>query len=281
MKTSNKLLIALAVSLIIIPIIVIAVNVKINYRDTKAFYRNLKENTDFKSELDGYTIKELPQFSAVNLNDGNDSYINFVVVKSDKSGIKIPSDLIEIYNIKVDENNTLQITLKNAEKKLRYSLTAYIYSNKVKAFNISKAGGFTLDIKSDSVQLNAIDVNRISFQDLTEIGFLNIKANKVGDLRFDNAKNSNVNIELNNSNFSTLKSPFQSLSINSFGNSNIEIYGDTGDKTKYKIESLSIKTAGKTELNIDDIKVLKSSGSLSDSTKVNASASIIKSMLNK
>lgn len=279
MKTSNKLLIALAVSLIIIPIIVIAVNVKMNYKNEKAFYKNLKENTDFKSELDGYTIKELPAFSSVNLNDGNDSYINFVIVKSNKSGIKIPSDLTEMYDIKVDNNNTLQITLKNPKKKLKYSLTAYIYSNNARNFNIAKAAGFALDINTDTVTVNAKDVNRLNFQELTTINYLKINTDKVGDLNFSNTKISNINIELNNSNFSSLKSIFQSLNINSTGKSNIEIYGDQGDKTKYQINNLAIKTAGTTELNIDFIKVGQSTGSLSDSTRISGSASILKSML--
>lgn len=279
MKTSNKLLIALAVSLIIIPIIVIAVNVKMNYKNEKAFYKNLKGNTDLKSELDGYTIKELPDFSSVNLNDGNDSYINFVVVKSDKSGIKIPSDLTEMYDIKVDNSNTLQIKLKNTEKKLKYSLTAYIYSNSAKNFNIAKAAGFTLDINSDTVTVNAKDVNRLNFQELTAINYLKINTDKVEDLRFSNDKIKNIDIGLNNSNFSSLKSIFQSVNINSAGKSNIEIYGDEKDKSKYKINNLAIKTAGTTELNIDFIKVAQSLGSLSDSTRISGPASILKSML--
>ena len=281
MKTSNKLLIALAVSLIIIPIIVIAVNVKMNYKNEKAFYKNLKGNTDLKSELDGYTIKELPDFSSVNLNDGNDSYINFVVVKSDKSGIKIPSDLIEMYDIKVDNSNTLQIKLKNTEKKLKYSLTAYIYSNSAKNFNIAKAAGFTLDINSDTVTVNAKDVNRLNFQELTAINYLKINTDKVEDLRFSNDKIKNIDIGLNNSNFSSLKSIFQSVNINSAGKSNIEIYGDEKDKSKYQINNLAIKTAGTTELNIDFVKVAQSTGSLSDSTRISGSASILKSMFIK
>jgi len=279
MKTSNKLLIALAVSLIIIPIIVIAVNVKINYKNEKAFYKNLKGNTDLKSELDGYTVKELPKFSSVNLNDGNDSYINFVVVKSDKPGIKIPSDLTEMYDIKVDKNNTLEIILKNADKKLKYSLTAYIYSNDANVFNIAKAAGFTLDINTDSVTVNAKNVDRLNFQELTAINYLNVNTDKVGVLIFSNEKINNINIDLNNSNFSSLKSLFKSVNINSVGKSNIEIYGDKGDKTKYQINSLTIKTTGTTELNIDDVKVGQSTGSLSDSTRISGSAAVLKSML--
>ncbi|WP_231491068.1 hypothetical protein [Pedobacter sp. Leaf170] len=279
MKTSNKLLIALAVSLIIIPIIVIAVNVKMNYKNEKAFYKNLKENTELKSTLDGYTSKELPQFSAVSLKDGNDAYVNFVIIKSDKPGIKIPTDLMEIYGVKVDNNGILQFELKNADKKLKYSLTAYIYSNNVKAFDIAKATGFTLDIKTDSVIINAKDINRLNFQELTEIDHLKINTDKVADLSFDSNKINNVDVILNNSNFRSLKSMFKTINIDALGKSNIEIYGDA--KEKHQLSDLMIKTAGKTELNIDAIQVLKSSGSLSDSTKVNASASIIKSMFNK
>ena len=281
MKTSNKLLIALAISLIIIPIIVIAINVKMNYSDKKTFFKHLKENNNFNSPLEGFESKEMPAFSEVNIADGNNSYVNFNVIKSNKSGIKTPEELTRLYDIKVDEHNVLQFTRKNTNKKLNYALTVYIYSNNVKSFNLAKAAGFTLDIKSDSVQLNATDVKRVSFQDLNAIGSLTVKANKVGDLRFDNAKNSNVTIELNNSNFSSLRSPFQSLNIRSAGQSNIEIFGDLNDKNKYKIDNLYIKTAGKSDLKVENIKVNNSSGSLSDSTSVSMSASILKTMFNK
>lgn len=281
MKTSNKLLIALAISLILIPIIVIAVNVKMNYKDSNTFYKNLKENTELNAPLYGYVANEFPEFSAVNVNDGNNAYINFVVLKSDKAGIKIPVDLKALYDIKVDEHNVLQFILKNTNKKLKYNLTVYIYSNHVKSFNLAKAAGFILDIKSDSVQLNITDVKRVSFHELTSIGSLTVKANKVGDLRFDNEKNSNVAIELNNSNFSSLRSPFQSLNIRSVGQSNIDIFGDLNDRNKYKIDHLYIKTAGNTDLKVGNIKINNSSGNLSDSTSVSMSASILKTMFNK
>lgn len=281
MKTSNKLLIALAISLIIIPIIVIAINVKMNYSDKKTFFKHLKENNNFNSPLEGFESKEMPVFSEVNVNDGNNANIYFVVVKSNKAGIKIPADLTALYDIKVDERNVLQFTLKNTNKKLKYTLTVYIYSNQVKSFNVAKADGFNLDIKTDSVQLNVTDVKRVSFQDLTAIGSLTVKANKVGDLRFDNAKNSAVAIELNNSNFSSLRSPFQSLNIRSAGQSNIDIFGDLNDRNKYKIDHLYIKTAGNTDLKVGNIKVNNSSGNLSDSTSVSMSASILKTMFNK
>ena len=281
MKTSNKLLIALAISLIIIPVIAIAINVKMNYSDKKTFFKHLKENNNFNSPLEGFESKEMPAFSEVNIADGNNSYINFNVIKSNKSGIKIPEELTRLYDIKVDERNVLRFTPKSNNKKLNYALTVYIYSNHVKSFNLAKAAGFTLDIKSDSVQLNVTDVKRVTFQDLTAIGSLTVKANKVGDLRFDNVQNSTVAIELNNSNFSSLRSPFKSLDIRSTGQSNIEIVGDLSDKNNFQIDNLYIKTAGKSGLKVENIKVNKSSGSLSDSTSVSMSASILKTMFNK
>jgi len=281
MKTSNKLLIALAISLIIIPVIAIAINVKMNYSDKKTFFKHLKENNNFNSPLEGFESKEMPAFSEVNIADGNNSYINFNVIKSNKSGIKIPEELTRLYDIKVDERNVLRFTPKSNNKKLNYALTVYIYSNNVKSFNLAKAAGFTLDIKSDSVQLNVTDVKRVTFQDLTAIGSLTVKANKVGDLRFDNVQNSTVAIELNNSNFSSLRSPFKSLDIRSTGQSNIEIVGDLSDKNNFQIDNLYIKTAGKSGLKVENIKVNKSSGSLSDSTSVSMSASILKTMFNK
>lgn len=279
MKTSNKLLIALAISLIIIPIIVIAIDVKMNYSDKKTFFKHLKENNNFNAPLEGFERKEMPAFSEIDIEDGNNAYINFNIIKSDKSGIKIPVELSQLYDFSVDNNQRLQIKLKQASQKMKNSFTIYVYSNSVKMLSVAKAGGFTLAVSVDSLTMIAKDINRLSFEGSSNVRGLKLTADKVKDLSFFDSKGiKNVNLDLNESNISTSKSLFQSLRINSSGKSDIEIYGDKGHQSKYEIGFLSIQTTGKSNLKLEDLIVHQSSGSLSDSTKVNMPVYILKTM---
>lgn len=279
MKTSNKLLIALAALLIIVPIIVFAINVNLNYIDKKVFWKQLKDNQSLSSILDGYENKNLPKFTTINFSDGNNAYINLEFIKSEKTGIKIPVGLLEQYDLSVDNNQTLQIKLTHPEKKLKYSVTIYIYTSDVKMLNIGKASGLSLNISTNTININAKNVNHLNFTKETKINNLNLNMQKVQDLLFsDNNTIQNIDMKLNESNFSTSKSFFKSLNIVTIGNSNIDIAGDNQDKDKYQIDFLSIKTTGKTSLNLEDIKVAKSTGDLSDSTKVSMPAFMLKTM---
>ncbi|MFC3561030.1 hypothetical protein [Pedobacter jamesrossensis] len=280
MKTSNKLLIALAISLIIIPIVVIAINVKMNYRDKNTFFKHLKENKNFNTPLEGFETKEIPTFSAININNGNDAHINFNIIKSNKSGIKIPVDLMQVYDFNVDDKQILQIKLKQNPKKLTYSVTIYVYTNDVNLLTIEKANGFTLDISTDSLTMIAKNVDRLSFEENSNVRSLKLVTEKVKELNFFDSKGiKNIDLELSESNFHTFRSIYQSLKISSFGNSNIEIDGDKAEKDKYFIEDLKINTNGKSTVTLSDIKVNKISGSLSDSTNVVMPAISLKQML--
>ncbi|NTE04897.1 hypothetical protein G6M26_11370 [Agrobacterium tumefaciens] len=279
MKTSNKLLIALAALLIIVPILVIAINVNLNYIDKKVFWKQLKDNQSLNSILDGYENKNLPKFTTINFSDGNNAYINLEIIKSEKTGIKIPIGLSEQYDLSVDNNQTLQIKLTHPEKKLKYSVTIYIYTSDIKRLNIEKASGFNLNISTNTIDINAKNVNHLDFTEETKINNLNLNMEKVQDLTFSGTNTiQNIDMKLNESNFSTSKSFFKSLNIVSNGHSNIDISGDEQDKNKYQIDFLSIKTTGKTSLNLEDIKVAKSIGDLSDSTKVSMPAFLLKTM---
>ena len=279
MKTSNKLLIALAALLIIVPILVIAINVNLNYIDKKVFWKQLKDNQSLNSILDGYENKNLPKFTTINFSDGNNAYINLEIIKSEKTGIKIPIGLSEQYDLSVDNNQTLQIKLTHPEKKLKYSVTIYIYTSDIKMLNIEKASGFNLNISTNTIDINAKNVNHLDFTEETKINNLNLNMEKVEDLTFSGTNTiQNIDMKLNESNFSTSKSFFKSLNIVSNGNSNIDISGDKQDKNKYQIDFLSIKTTGKTSLNLEDIKVAKSIGDLSDSTKISMPVFLLKTM---
>lgn len=279
MKTSNKLLITLAVSLIVIPIVVIAINIKVNYRDKKTFFKQLEENNDFNFPLSGFLKKELIAFSAINFVDGNDVHINVEVIKSKKSGIKVPSELANTYDFSVDNKQTLQIKLKKPTKKMKHSITLYIYTSDINLLSISNAAGFTLKISTDSLNMEATHINRLSFDEKTNIKSLKLVSGAVENLNISDTKGiEHIDLVLKGSNFYTSNSAYESLKIHSSGKSNIDIYGDKIDKEKFKIGLLYIETKGSSSLNLENVKVGKSSGSLSDSTKVSMPVKVLRTM---
>ncbi|MFD2285510.1 hypothetical protein GJU39_15725 [Pedobacter petrophilus] len=250
-----------------------------NYIDKKVFWAQIKGNHSLSSNLDGYENKNLPEFNTINFSNGNNAYVNVEIIKSEKPGVKIPIGLLEQYDLSVDKNQTLQIKLTHPEKKLKYSVTIYIYANDIKRLNIEKASGFNLNVSTNTININAKDVNHLAFTDETKIINLNLNVEKVEDLNFGEINTiQNIDVKLNESNFNTSKSFFKSLNIVSTGHSNIDIFGDEQNKNKYKIDFLSVKTTGKASLNLADIKIAKSTGDLSDSTKVSMPAFMLKTM---
>jgi len=279
MKTSNKLLIALAASLIIIPIIVVAVNVKMNYKESKTFVNNWKDDKSFSTPSEGFKSKALSPFTAVNFDNANNTYLNIKIVKDSKSGIKIQADLQDQFGFDVDDKGVLQITLKNGNNNLSYSPTIFIYSDKISKLSVAKARGFYIDINTDSLTVNAKNVNHLNFESNTKLNALEINADHVEDFVQSSKNIGALKINLNESEFKTGEISYKSLNITSSGNSKISITGDEKDAEKYLIDQLQIKTSGKTALNVEDIKVNNISGSLSDSTMVEMPAIYLKKML--
>jgi hypothetical protein len=279
MKTSNKLLITLAVSLIIIPIIVIAVNVKMNYKDKKTFADTSKSDRSFSTASEGFKSKALGQFTAVNVGDANDIYLNVKIIKSDKFGIKVPEDLEGQFGFEVDDQGTLQITLKNGKERMHYSPTILIYAGNISKISVAKAGRFELDINSDSLILNAKDVKHLTFETNSILSALELNADHVEDIALSSKGIDMVNANLRASEFKTGEISYKILNIVSAGQSKIEISGDEKDVEKYVVDQLKISTTGKTLLSVGDIKVNNISGSLSDSTMVEMPAIYLKKML--
>lgn len=279
MKTSNKLLITLAVSLIIIPIIVIAVNVKINYKDQKTFVNTSKADKSFSTPSEGFKSKTLGQFKSVNIGDANDIYLNVKIIKDSKFGIKVPEDLEGQFGFEVDNEGTLQITLKNGKERMHYSPTILIYSDHISKVSVAKAGRFELEINSDSLTLNAKDVKHLSFETNSKLNALALNADHVEDIALSSKGIDIVNANLRASEFKTGEISYKILNIASAGQSKIEISGDEKDIEKYMVDQLKISTTGKTLLSINDIKVNNISGSLSDSTMVEMPAIYLKKML--
>ncbi|WP_293783619.1 DUF2807 domain-containing protein [uncultured Pedobacter sp.] len=280
MKTSNKLLIALAALLIIIPIFVVAVNVKLNYQD---------QNSSQKDYVDGYNSfdKKSPEaksletstFSAINIANANDAYLNIKIIKDEKSGIKISTDIADNFGFAVDKNGTLQITMKNGDQKLPYSPTIFIYGNNISKISIAKAGALYVDINADSLIIEAKDMSHLSFESTARLKVLTINADHVQDIIPGSNSINKIESNINESEFRTGEVNYNWLAINAKGESKIEITGDEKLPEKYRIDNLKINTSDHTALSIENIIINNISGNLADETKVQMPVKYLKQML--
>lgn len=280
MKTSNKLLIILAALLIIIPIIVVAVNVKMNYRDLNTSQKDDIENYEsFDQKSPDTKSLETSKFSAINIPNANGAYLNIKIIKDEKNGIKIPTDIADNFGFIVDNNGTLQITMKNGDQKLPYSPIIFIYSNNVSQISVAKAGALYIDINADSLTLDAKDMNHLSFESTSKLKVLKINADHVKDI-VPGSKNINtIESNINESEFRTGEIDYNGLAINAKGESKIEISGDEESPEKYVIDNLKINTSDHTILSIENVKINHISGNLSDETKIQMPVKYLKQML--
>lgn len=280
MKTSNKLLIILAALLIIIPIIVVAVNVKMNYRDLNTSQKDDIENYEsFDQKSPDTKSLETSKFSAINIPNANGAYLNIKIIKDEKNGIKIPTDIADNFGFIVDNNGTLQITMKNGDQKLPYSPIIFIYSNNVSQISVAKAGALYIDINADSLTLDAKDMNHLSFESASKLKVLKINADHVKDI-VPGSKNINtIESNINESEFRTGEIDYNGLAINAKGESKIEISGDEESPEKYVIDNLKINTSDHTILSIENMKIIHISGNLSDETKIQMPVKYLKQML--
>ncbi|RNL49675.1 hypothetical protein D7004_19895 [Pedobacter jejuensis] len=280
MKTSNKLLISLAISLILIPIIVIAVNVRINYMDKKAALKENKKEEHFNTPSYGYISEKINKsFNAVEILDGKGLALDIVLIQEDNTGLKISEEFKNLISYNVDDNGKLQISFKGSvEQKFRRP-QLYIYAPNIVGFAASRGNSLSLWVsKRDSLNLKASKIGSFWLNTDSKFNNLSLLADSVNNINLDKTSINSLNLNLINSNFKTSASSYKTLSIKALGNSNIEIDGDENNKDKYSINDLSIKTEGKSTITLTNIKTNKTSGSLSDSTYVLMPATSLKQM---
>lgn len=280
MKTSNKLLIALAISLLIIPIIVVAVTVKMNYTDKNSALKANKNEEHFNTPSEGYLSERITKpFTSIEILDGKDLELDIVLKKDDNTGVKISEEFKNLISYTVDDNGTLLISFKATVEQTHRRAQIYIYGPNIAGFSASQGNSLSLWISNkDSLNLSATKIGSVWLNTDSKLNKLSMNADSVDYFRLDKTKITSLILNLKNTDFSTTSSSYKTLSINASGKSNIEIDGDEHKKDEYYIDDLSIKTEGKSNLTLTNIKVNKTSGSLSDSTYVVMPAISLKQM---
>lgn len=279
MKTSNKLLTTLAVLLVIIPIIVVAINVKINYRPATG--ENFVEDQEINAEpLDkespGRTsIPVKTAFSSVNVPDAKRIYLELHFIKSVKAGVKVPTDMKNDINFSINNTGALQISFSdklNRSGNHRNGVVILVYSPKIDELNLNNLSSLVLTAKADTLNVNMKRSGSISFG--SPIKFSNLNGEFKGVINQTDIKQLNVNLD--SASFYSSNSSYKNLVISS-KNSSIDIQG--GENSNNSIENLTINTFGKSDFKMENVIVNKISGSLSDETTIGMPAKYLKQML--
>jgi hypothetical protein len=276
MKKSNKLLIIFALASFLIPVIVVAINVKLNYKDAKEWASEAKNDDHFSTPSNNMLSKKLPAFSSVNVNNGDNIFFNIRLIKDANTGVKLSSRAEKLIDFNVDANGKLQVSVKQNQEETNY-LSMFIYAPNFKDLELNNINGLELTAVLDSLNLSVKKAGDITFGDKTNIGKLNASATNVKDVRIgENIKSLRLN--LNNSDFNSYTS-YQDLNISTSGKSSISIMG--GKEVKNQINKFAITTIDSASVTISDINIGSLSGSLSDQTTVQMSAGYLKQILKK
>lgn len=281
MKTSNKLLITLAVSLIVIPIVVIAITVKMNYIQAEKLTQNNKSLEAFAATPNFVLRKMNKSFDKINILASKKAILKVILVENPNTGLKISDNEENNTGAFVDKNGVLQISNKNLKDNQTVFLSLVIFAPKINQLSITDALQLEFSAKAKQLNLNLKNLQSMLFHPNTKIDQLNINGDDLKNFFQGDNYVDKLYLNLKNSQFKASGASYKVLDIVLTGNSDISIEGDEVNKEKCKIDSLCIKTTGKSNLKVENIKVKKSSGSLSDSTSVNMPASVLKTMFNR
>lgn len=286
MKLSNKLLIAFASVLILIPLVGMIYVSQVNYK-TGSYQADQARSTEsekhFNMPTENMESKAISTaFESINIEDAKrlGIYINFI--KDDNYGVKIPKELKDSISFNVDANGRLQITFnsKNKEDRRRVYTTILIYGKGVKQVNINNAEDVYFDATSDSLKLNVKKSSSISLNKDVTLNALQIITDEVESLHINKIAVKSLSINLNGTNFKSDESSYDNLSITAAGKSEIEINGSDSD-SHYFIKNLFINTLNAADFKLENIKVERCSGSFSDQTKVQMPAVNLNQMYKK
>jgi len=284
MKKSNKIVIAFAAALILIPLLGMIYESQVNYkvgtydeRDSAA--RNYEDRFNTPSEHMAST--SLAPFTSINIENGEevDLYIKFI--KDDKFGVKVNDEVKNAVSFKVDANGRLQISIKaTAGKKENIYSKILIYGPAFTEFNAAKVGHIWLDATADSLAVNVKNSQSISLNQKLKLNVLRLTANQVKELGASDVNIKSLMLNLTHTNFNVQRSSFDHLAIQSSGQSDIEIEGSDRDKS-YFIRNLIVNKLGAGDFKLQNIKVDQCSGSFSDQTNIEMPAVNLNQMYKK
>lgn len=283
MKTSNKLLISLAVLLIIIPIVVMAINAKVNYKEKGPedtyFGTQTINNETFEQKSNGRIAIPLQSpFKSIQIKDAKGFSIQVFVKEDNKYGLKIPESFKNDLTYQVDAKGVLQITIKNvSENNMIEKIPIVVYCPVINEVSVAHSGIFEFSAHADSLTINA---------DQSESIFL------IGDITTNDAKGKVTSVinptkigklylNLNKTKFSGFTNAFKNLYVTA-NKSEIEIGNmDENNQKSFPFDNLSIKTTDTSSVKLQNVSLKSFSADFSDATTLQIPTPLLKQLFKK
>jgi hypothetical protein len=284
MKTSNKILIAFASALILVPILGMVYVSRALYKvgSSKDIVEHKIEN--FNTATAGMTSIQLKSpFQSVSLEDAKGASFGIRFVKDEKFGVKIPDAYKNVITASVDANGQLQLVVKDkqtVDNRNGY-ISILIYAPNLTDINIANANSAYVTAMIDSLSIRVKKVGSMGIGSETHIGHLSLTATDVQSFRLREDDVKSLTLNLTNANFNSEKNSYDLLSITTAGNCELEINGNNESVNQYSIKNLVLTTMGKADVKLENIKAISCSGSFSDETTVNMPAVNLNQMFKK
>ncbi|GAA4207814.1 hypothetical protein GCM10022289_30800 [Pedobacter jeongneungensis] len=273
MKTSNKLLIGLAIALLIIPLTVMILIAKANRIDNKTYDKMLMGAETINGDADRLIKKySVPAFQHVVINGSESSFLNIKIIANDKFLLKATNELAPYIEYKVDKDGKLNISLK-PERNYQHG-TLLIFSPNLKGITFNNVSVDGLSVNTDS--LNVEITKGVNFRFGEDMKVKNLHLVKITTyqeqdvvipgITIEDAKIENLHADINAGYLTVNNTPLLNVALKlkdakaEFKNEEIKNIGP--------IETLSLNSMGKNDVNFQHVKINKASGNLSDETSI-------------
>jgi len=284
MKTSNKLLIAFAVLMFVVPLTIMAYTINKNYKDPVEIKKQEDANLHFNTPSVGFNSIALQKtFKSISVNGKTQNTktwsINLVTDKD--YGVKVSEIFKDLAEVSVDVNEQLHITFKGEIKDVWSPIVIYVYAPRIEELNVSNLNEMVLRFKdkTEALQLNAKDVNTLNLGEEFNVNHLSVDAEKVNGLDLGGEGVRSLSLNLRSSNFNSDRKSYESLNVSASAESGLNISGDEQNKDRIEINQLTLNTTGKVDVNLTNIKLNAVSGSLSDETMIKIPIVYLKKMI--
>lgn len=273
MKTSNKILTFLAITLLTVPLIVFIVVAKINRIDNKTYNEMLMGSETSNIDIDRF-VKKYPvqAFQNVTINGPQSLYINVKVIVSDKFLLKATTDLTPYLACQVDKDGRLNISISGEQDYLHGTLM--IFSPKLEGITFKNVSVDELSANTDSLNVQIDRGTNFRFGESTKIKNLSlIKKTEyqqqdvvVPGITIENAKIENLLVDINAAYLTVNNTALRSINLK-MKDAKVEFKNEENTNIG-PIETLTLNSTGSNNVNFQHIKINVANGNLSDETTI-------------
>lgn len=270
MKTSNKMLIGIAVALLVIPFSTMVFSSLSGRVDYDEYQRGVDAESAYLDAEDRFLLTtKLDKFKDVKFSSPNSSYIHLYLVESEEYGFKTNQPYKDELAYEVEKNGTLHFSM-SADAPYP---TIFIYAPNVDHVEFDNVRLGALNTEQDSLGLilnNYRHRQETMIAENPNLTFLHLTLNNADwTMRGSSpmfAQLKSIEIELNNSSMSLTSDYYNHILVEA-KNSSFQINPAKGEDTT--VGNLTVNTIGKSTISLEErVQIDSLSGTISDSTLV-------------